>query len=76
MSMFSKYNGTLFAVPVQIHGIPVGSAKIRPDGTIEIVMGSPSMIGQELKKKIESGEYSGLSIGLIDTNTVEVTECF
>lgn len=59
-------DGTLTAVPVKIEGIPVGSARIHRDGTIELVMGTPSRIGQAIKEKIEMGKVTGLSIGLIE----------
>lgn len=63
-------DGTLTAVPVTIDGIPVGSARVHTDGTIDLVMGTPSSIGQEILKDLQNGQIQGLSIGVVESEEV------
>lgn len=49
-------------VPVVISGINVGSARVNEDGTIELIMGSPCLLGQELLAGLVEGLVMGLSI--------------
>lgn len=49
-------------VPVKIGDVPVGSARINEDGTIDVLMGYPSMLGKEILKLVTAGVVKGLAI--------------
>lgn len=49
-------------IPVTIRGLPVGTAQINDDGTIDLAMGTNHPLVKEMAAFISRGLVSGLSI--------------